>query len=118
MTVSPSRSKSVRSQRANACESSTGSRIITDPDQLIADLRRVRERGYALDKGETSLLATCIAAPVLDAQQHHAIAAISISGPTSRFNPRRDSPVVEGLLKATAEISEQLRSRAAGKVRV
>ncbi len=89
---------------------------ITAPDQLIGELKRVRDRGYALDKGETSLLATCIAAPILNAQQH-AIAAVSISGPSSRFNPRKDSPVVESLLKAASEISKQVRNGVSAKAR-
>lgn len=41
------------------------------------------------------------------------MAAMSISGPASRFNPRRDSPVVESLLRAVAAISKQLRSQGA-----
>ena len=82
---------------------------ITAPEQLMGELKRIRERGFALDKGETSLLATCVAVPILDAE-HHAIAALSISGPSSRFSPRKDSPVVASLLHASAEISKQLRN--------
>ena len=89
---------------------------ITDPDQLLSELKRIRERGYALDRGETSPLASCIAAPILNGYER-AIAAISISGPTSRFNPRKDSPCVEGLLRAAKEISGQLRNRKRDKVR-
>jgi DNA-binding IclR family transcriptional regulator len=83
---------------------------ITDPEELRSELKRVRERGYAFDRGETSLLATCVAAPILNASGT-AVAAISISGPTSRFNPRKDAGVIESLLKATSAISRQLRSR-------
>ncbi len=96
----------LRSRDLQALTSNT----VTDADQLIGELKRIRERGYALDKGETSLLATCIAAPILNAQQR-AIAAISISGPASRFNPRKDSPVVENLISAAAAISKQLRGK-------
>jgi IclR family acetate operon transcriptional repressor len=81
---------------------------ITDHQEFMAELRRVRERGYAFDRGETSLLATCVAAPILDGTGQ-AIAAISVSGPSSRFNPRKDAGIIEGLLKATSEISTQLR---------
>jgi DNA-binding IclR family transcriptional regulator len=84
---------------------------ITDAEEFMAELKRVRERGYGFDRGETSLLATCVAAPILNATGT-AVAAISISGPTSRFNPRKDAAVVESLLKAAASISRQLRSRA------
>ena len=84
---------------------------ITDPDKLIADLRRVREHGYALDRGEISLLASCVAAPILDGHGI-ALAAISISGPSSRFSPRSNSPVIESLLIGAAETSKHFRSRA------
>ena len=85
---------------------------ITEPEALLDELRRVRERGYAFDKGETSSLATCVGAPILGANGC-AVAAMSISGPTSRFNPRRDAPIIESLLTATSEISRVLRKRSA-----
>lgn len=85
---------------------------ITDPDEFMTELKRVRERGYAFDRGETSLLATCIAAPILNASGT-ALAAISISGPTSRFNPRKKAGVIESVLKAAAAISRKLRARPA-----
>jgi DNA-binding IclR family transcriptional regulator len=84
---------------------------ITDPEQMIAELHRVHEHGYAFDRGETSLLATCVAAPIIDARGV-ALAALSVSGPTSRFNPRANSPVIESLLIAASEISKQFRARA------
>ncbi len=84
---------------------------ITDPEEFMAELRKVREHGYAFDRGETSLLATCVAAPLLNASGT-AVAALSISGPTSRFNPRKDSDVIENLLKAVATVSRHLRSGA------
>jgi DNA-binding IclR family transcriptional regulator len=84
---------------------------ITEASMLLEELRRVRDRGFAFDKGEISALATCVGAPILD-ENGRAIAAMSISGPTSRFNPRRDSPIVASLLRATHEISYVLRPRA------
>ncbi len=83
---------------------------ITDPDQFLEELKRVRRQGYAMDRGETHPWANCIAAPILDASGV-ALAAISISGPSSRFQPRKDSPVVESLIAATSRISHQLTSR-------
>ena len=81
---------------------------ITDKKEFLNELKRVRARGYALDRGETSLLAMCISAPII-AGQGSAIAAISISGPSSRFNPRKDASIVESLLRTTDELSRQLR---------
>ncbi|HWB84660.1 MAG TPA: IclR family transcriptional regulator [Bryobacteraceae bacterium] len=83
---------------------------IAEPAVLTEELRRVRDRGYALDRGEISSLATCVGAPIV-AENGCAIAAMSISGPTSRFNPRRDSPIIESLVRATREISSTLRRR-------
>jgi len=89
---------------------------ITKVDEFRRELKRVRTRGYALDREETSLLATCIGAPIFDAHGHP-LAALSISGPSSRFNPRRNAPVVEALLAATAEISRQFRWRSEAELK-
>lgn len=80
---------------------------ITRPDDLLAEIRRVRTAGVAFDRGEGSLLAVCIGAPILDVHGN-AVAAMSISGPASRFNPKRDSPVITSLLKATTELGRSL----------
>ena len=85
---------------------------ITDPSSLLRQLKRIRRSGYALDKGEASSLATCIAAPIVDEQQG-AIAAISISGPSSRFNPAKTPTVVDSLVKAADEISKEVQGHAA-----
>jgi DNA-binding IclR family transcriptional regulator len=77
---------------------------ITDAEECRRELRRVKDRGYAFDREETTLLATCVAAPIRDAQGR-TVAAMSISGPCSRFNPRRDKRVVEGLLLAVRALS-------------
>jgi IclR family transcriptional regulator, KDG regulon repressor len=80
---------------------------ITEPDDFLAEIKRVRNAGFAFDRGEGSLLAVCIGAPILD-EQGHAIAAMSISGPASRFNPKRDSPAIASLLKATTELGRAM----------
>ena len=80
---------------------------------LIAEMKRVRAAGYAMDRGEGSLLATCVGAPIMDSHGT-AVAAMSISGPASRFNPRKDSPVIGSLLKATAAISRHFEQMLSG----
>lgn len=80
---------------------------ICDPDEFLAELKRVGNAGFAFDRGEGSPLAVCVGAPVLDAQGT-AIAAMSISGPAVRFNPKKDSPVITSLRKAAAELSQAL----------
>lgn len=86
---------------------------IDDAEAFLAELKRVRSAGVAFDRGEGSMLAICIGAPILDANGS-AIAAMSISGPASRFNPKKDSPVIASLVKVTADLSRalaQTRSR-------
>ena len=39
---------------------------IANPDELLAELKRVRNAGFAFDRGEGSMLAVCIGAPILD----------------------------------------------------
>ena len=85
---------------------------ITDRELFLKELRAVRERGYALDRGEISPLATCVGVPILDGNGM-ALAAISISGPTSRFNPKKDSPAIESLILAAGAISRELRQQSA-----
>ncbi len=80
---------------------------ISAPDAFLAELKRVRNTGVAFDRGEGSMLAICIGAPILDANGT-AIAAMSISGPASRFNPKKDSPVIASLVKGTTELSRAL----------
>lgn len=79
-------------------------KTITEAQEFLAEMKRIRNTGFAFDRGEGSLLAVCIGAPILD-HQGDAVAAMSISGPVSQFNPKRDSPVVTSLLKATNELS-------------
>jgi IclR family transcriptional regulator, acetate operon repressor len=79
---------------------------ITGHEEFLRELQRVRSRGFAIDKQETVLLANCIGAPILDGRGV-AVAAMSISGPSSRFNPR-EKRVVESLLEAVGSISKHL----------
>jgi IclR family KDG regulon transcriptional repressor len=78
---------------------------IADRDELLTELKRVRNAGYAFDRGEGSMLAVCIGAPILDTDGH-AIAAMSISGPASRFNPKKDAEVIRSLVAGAAEVSK------------
>lgn len=77
---------------------------ISDPEEFLVELKRVRNAGFAFDRGEGSMFAVCIGAPILDSGGN-AIAAMSISGPASRFNPKKDAPVIHSLIKRTTELS-------------
>lgn len=56
---------------------------LTNAAALAEDLRLVRSRGFSLDDEESELDLRCIGAPVLDAEGR-AVAAVSVSGPTTR----------------------------------
>jgi DNA-binding IclR family transcriptional regulator len=57
---------------------------ITTIEGLEAELKRTRECGYAIDREELEIGLTCIGAPILDSSGE-AVAAISLSGPSSRI---------------------------------
>jgi IclR family acetate operon transcriptional repressor len=68
-------------------------RTIIAPGLLLAELAAIRERGVALEREESSVGITCVAAPVFDADGT-AIAAISITGWINRLDPDRLAPAV------------------------
>ncbi len=59
---------------------------ITHPTRLRTELANIADQGIAYDQEEYSLGVACVAAPVLD-RHGGAQVAISITGPTARFNP-------------------------------
>lgn len=81
------------------------SRTHSTLDDLIADLRRIRERGWAEDDGEQEVGVRCIAAPVRLGGIH---AAVSVSGPAARLDDdlvQRIAPIV---VRVAAELTEAL----------
>jgi IclR family acetate operon transcriptional repressor len=82
-------------------------RTLTTPARLREELARVRAQGYAVDDGELDPEVRCIAAPIFD-HTGAGLAAISISGPASRFDEARLQQVLPALLRATAELSSRV----------
>lgn len=78
----------------------TGKTIHT-PDALRLNLDQVRRQGFAVDDEENSLGIRCVAAPVFD-HTGEAIAAISISGPSSRILDSR-IPALGDRVRAAAQ---------------
>ena len=71
---------------------------------LRAELAKVRERGYAMDHEELEYGLTSIGAPILD-QKGEAVAAISLSGPTSRMLTGDIEERIEAVKRIAREIS-------------
>jgi IclR family transcriptional regulator, KDG regulon repressor len=82
-------------------------RTITTINALKKELETVRTNGYALDREESMPGAFCVAAPILNSSETP-VAAISISGPTIRFNEENLPEMKDALLKAVAEIQAKL----------
>lgn len=85
-------------------------KTITTPSQMVAELGRVRDCGFAIDDEEFELGLRCIGAPVRD---HHGdvIGAISIAGPTSRVSKKQVPELARQVVKVAREISERLGNR-------
>ncbi len=64
------------------------------PGLFLSELQQVRKRGIAFDREEAALGLTCVAAPIIS--RGSAIAAISTSGPTGRFDPSALASRVKG----------------------
>lgn len=82
-------------------------RTITDPQKLQVELSKIREQGYAINRGEWRETVCGLAAPVFDASQN-VCAAIGISGPHNRLTLARMRDLVPNVLKAAAAISSRL----------
>jgi IclR family KDG regulon transcriptional repressor len=80
---------------------------ITTRRALLAELRRVRTQGYAVDNEECSAGVRAVAAPVCD-RSGSVVAAISVAGPTHRLSDARLNALAPAVRAAVAEISRRL----------
>ena len=83
---------------------------ITDPRSLETELDRIRERGYAIDNEEIMDGLFCMAAPIRD-YSGKVIAAVSVSGPTSRIKMEKLPKALELVVQTSGEISSALGYR-------
>lgn len=82
-------------------------KTITDKDEFLQELIRVKQRGYALDLEENEYGITCIAVPIFD-HLGKVVASVSISGPTMRMTDERIDQLKVKMLAAGKEISARL----------
>lgn len=76
-------------------------RSITDRSNLMEELYRIRESGYAIDDEEYVVGLVCIAAPVFD-YHGNPVAAISVSSPKYRYDADRHLGFYSGLVRDAA----------------
>jgi IclR family KDG regulon transcriptional repressor len=80
---------------------------IVDADELLERLREIRERGFGTDEEEYVLGCRCIAMPVRG-PRGDAIAAMSVSIPTPRYDDAVGERVLEALRATVEELSLRL----------
>ncbi len=80
---------------------------ITDPDGLMAELARIRQRGYAESIEETDIGAWGVATPIHD-RNDNVLAAIGIVGPSLRFSQELAQQYVTLCRSAAQHISTLL----------
>ncbi|WP_247004421.1 IclR family transcriptional regulator [Halosolutus gelatinilyticus] len=78
---------------------------ITDEAELKAELKEIRERGYAIDDEERVIGMRCVAAPICD-ENNDPLGAISVSGPTNRFDDRVFEGEIPKNVLSTANVIE------------
>ncbi|MFE2756238.1 IclR family transcriptional regulator [Actinosynnema sp. NPDC059335] len=84
---------------------------VTSPEELLAELTRIRARGYAVSRGERQVDAGSVAAPVFDASGR-VYGSISVCGPISRFGDDKTAEYGELVVEAAAAVSAGLGYRA------
>ncbi|MEQ8675429.1 MAG: IclR family transcriptional regulator [Aggregatilineales bacterium] len=80
---------------------------ITSVDALRQELDQIRQRGYAIDNGETGEAVRCVAAPIRD-YTAQVVAAVSISGPQSQITFDRVDDLGKSVCQAANRISNKL----------
>jgi len=78
---------------------------ISDPYLFRTELAKVRRQGYAVSFGERDVDVVAVAAPIFD-EEDKIIAALSVSGPASRFEITQET--IEEAKNAAVEISHHI----------
>lgn len=80
---------------------------ITDRQKLQAELQKIREVGYAIDKEESEIGLICVGIPIYN-QNEVVIASLSASGPASRFSEDNVTGYVATLKKGADAIQQKV----------
>ncbi|MEX2416580.1 MAG: IclR family transcriptional regulator [Paenibacillaceae bacterium] len=80
---------------------------ITNPKELHAHLKKVKEEGFAFSMEEFLEGVNSIAAPIYD-YTGKVIASLSVVGPKQRIEPNKIRPIAKKVINASMEISDRL----------
>lgn len=78
--------------------------------QLKEHLREIKSQGFAVDDEEFHAGVRCLAAPIKNMHEK-AVAAISITGPTTRFSLEKIEKLKSTIIEVSSRISERIGSR-------
>ena len=84
-------------------------RTITKKADLLAEIQKVRQQGWAIDDQENEIEGRCIGAPITG-PDGRVIGALSISGPVFRMDLKRARSFTPELSATCAEISRAIRA--------
>ena len=82
---------------------------LTDPDELKAQLRQIRQQGYCLTEGEVDAGATSVAVPIFG-RRGRLVAGLTVAGPTFRMDEAAVERTLVLLRDAAAAIEDDLAS--------
>jgi IclR family KDG regulon transcriptional repressor len=82
-------------------------KTITDRTAFDVELERTRAQGFGQDREEFDDHIRCMGVPIFD-RHRQAVAGLSVSIPTFRFEPERELEIVAMLQNASRAISKQL----------
>ncbi|GAA5156519.1 IclR family transcriptional regulator [Amycolatopsis dongchuanensis] len=97
----------IRTLLEHAHLSSFTGATLTDVDELMTRLERIRRAGHSVTRGELDSDVLGIAAPIRD-ESGAVVAAVSVAAVASRVPPARQPEVVAAVRAAAGEISERL----------
>ena len=80
---------------------------ITDPQAIKEQLEEIRKRGYATDNMEHEKGICCVGAPIRNYREE-VFAAVSVSGPSQRFDPPRIEAMARLVIEVAGEISQKM----------
>ncbi|MEO6625492.1 MAG: IclR family transcriptional regulator, partial [Burkholderiaceae bacterium] len=83
-------------------------KTITDPHDFLRDLERVRSNGYAVNRGEWRETVWGIGSPITNSEGV-VVAAIGVSGPSSRIKPAHIKELASEVMAAAATVSANVK---------
>lgn len=82
---------------------------LVSKEEILEEIEEIKILGYGFDNEEREIGVSCIAAPIFDLHGE-ALACITISGPTARFNEENKSIWGKIILEVAEEANEYLKT--------